>query len=314
MNSDASVLLIGKDGQLGRELCKSLLRLGHICEIGREQLDLSNKDGIRKLIRSIRPEIIVNSAAYTNVEQAEGHEDLATAINGEAPGVIAEEAQATHALFVHFSTDYVFDGTSKSPYVETDLPAPLNAYGRTKLAGERAIRASGCRHLIFRTAWVYSTGRENFLLKFLRRAASQEEVEVVQDQIGSPTSSHDLAAAAAEVLSVIQAADHGVQDGISGIYHMTALGQVSWYGFAAEILAEIRRRAPCGLWFQKAIDHRSVIASIKPINSNQLTSKVQRPAYSVLSNARLADVFGVSLPDWKTQLHSLLGRGAPRES
>jgi dTDP-4-dehydrorhamnose reductase len=210
-------------------------------------------------------------------------------------------------MLVHYSTDYVFDGTKRTPYVEEDPPNPLSAYGRTKLAGERAIQQSGAAYLIFRTAWVYARQGRNFLLTIMRLAAQREELKIVNDQIGSPTFAREIAAGSSRVIETLYRnhADASSLSAVAGIYHMTAAGQTSWYEFAKEILDEVSRSAKDSPWLLEATDHRPVVAQrVTPIETREYPTPARRPAYSVLSNDRLARVFGVRLPDWRSQLSS----------
>src|SRR6266566_2723292 len=195
------ILLTGKNGQVGAELLRLLPQLGEVVALGHDQLDLSNVSDIRRTIQEVRPQLIVNAAAYTAVDQAEADETTARAVNAEAPGIIAEEAKKIGAALIHYSTDYVFDGTKKTPYDESDSTNPINAYGQTKFAGEEAIRGSGVPHLIFRTAWVYATRGHNFLLKILRLATEREELKIVSDQVGAPTCASEVAAATSRILA-----------------------------------------------------------------------------------------------------------------
>ena len=300
------ILLTGKNGQLGRELISSLEPLGDVVALGHQELDLAKPEEIRQAIRAVRPQLIVNAAAYTAVDQAESEEAVARAVNADAPELMAEEAKTIGAALVHYSTDYVFDGSKATPYLETDPTNPINAYGRTKLAGEEAIRNSGVPHLIFRTAWVYGREGKNFLRTILRLATQREELKIVRDQIGAPTTSQDIALATAEVLSQI----HGPKDNVrafssvSGTYHMTAGDQTNWYEFAKAILDEAAGNAT-DAWFATATNRQPLIArSVVPITAAEYPTPAKRPAYSVLSNDRLARTFGIQLADWRAQLKS----------
>jgi dTDP-4-dehydrorhamnose reductase len=298
------ILLTGKNGQLGRELISSLQPLGEVVALGHAELDLTKPEEIRKIIRDIRPQIIVNAAAYTAVDQAESEEAVARAVNADAPGLMAEEAKKIGAALVHYSTDYVFDGSKTAPYLETDPTNPVNAYGRTKLAGEEAIRNSGVSHLIFRTAWVYGREGKNFLRTILRLATQREELKIVRDQIGAPTSAQDIALATAEVLSRIYSPkDNALAfSGVSGTYHMTADGQTNWYEFARAILEEAAGNAE-DPWLAVATNRQPLITrTVVPIPAAEYPTPAKRPAYSVLSNVRLAGTFGIQLLDWHAQL------------
>jgi len=300
-----TILLTGKTGQLGSELNRLLPKLGEVIAPERSELDLREPEKIREVMRNAKPHVVVNTAAYTAVDAAETDEATASAVNAEAPRLLALEAKKIGALIVHFSTDYVFDGFKKSPYLETDPPNPINAYGRTKLAGEEAVRNSGAAHLIFRTSWVYAMHGKNFLLTILRLATEREELKIVDDQVGAPTCAFDLAQATTGILTGILARTKSVfvPDEASGTYHMTAAGQTTWYEFAKAILEETGR-APQGLpWLASATKGRPLIARrVLPISTQEFRSPTLRPACSVLSNARLFQAFGVTLADWRTHL------------
>jgi dTDP-4-dehydrorhamnose reductase len=313
MNS--RILLTGKNGQIGAELAAVLPRLGELIALDRQQMDLSRPGDIRRMIQEIRPFLIVNAAAYTAVDQAEKEEAIAQAINAVAPALMAQEAKKIGAGLVHFSTDYVFDGSKQFPYEENDSPNPVNVYGKTKLAGEQAIRDAGVPHLIFRTAWVYGTRGRNFLLTVLRLASQREELTIVCDQIGAPTWCREIARGTASVLERL--ADHrkGALSllGASGVYHMSAAGATTWYDFAEAILDEASHALPSPSWLSAAMDGRTLIAKrIRPITTAEYPTPARRPAYSVLSNARLMKVFGIQLTDWRTQLHSAVAESTVR--
>jgi dTDP-4-dehydrorhamnose reductase len=299
------ILLTGKNGQVGAELAALLPRIGEVAAFDRHELDLSKPDHIRRAIRDVRPSIIVNAAAYTLVDQAEREEKQARIINVDAPALMAEEAKRIGAALVHYSTDYVFDGSRNVPYEETDQPSPINVYGKTKLAGEEAIRAVGLAHLIFRTAWVYGTKGRNFLLTILRLATELEELKVVGDQFGAPTWSREIAKGTLRVL--VQLFQHR-QEAISrfgGIYHMTAAGKTSWFEFAQAILERASEIPPGVAWFAAATGgHPLVVRRITPLTTDEYPTPARRPAFSVLSNYRLKQTFGLELPDWTAQLSS----------
>jgi dTDP-4-dehydrorhamnose reductase len=275
---------------------------------GRSELDLSDPTSIREAIQEIRPQLIVNAAAYTAVDQAEKEGFAAHAVNTEAPAVLAEEAKKIGAALVHYSTDYVFDGSNTTPYTEDDPPNPVSVYGRTKFAGEQAIRDSGVAHLNFRTAWVYGTRGRNFLLTILRLASQREELTIVRDQIGAPTASREIAAATVKILEQLYRGNssQSILAERSGTYNLTASGETSWFAFANSILEEARQIAPDIPWFAAATGGRPLIARrIIPISTEEYPTPARRPAYSVLSNARLLQTFGFALPDWRTQLHQM---------
>jgi dTDP-4-dehydrorhamnose reductase len=307
------ILLTGKNGQLGRELSTFLRPLGDVAVLGHQDLDLSKPEEIRQAIRGIHPQLIVNAAAYTAVDQAETEESIARAVNADAPGVMAEEAKSIGAALVHYSTDYVFDGSKASPYLETDPTSPINAYGRTKLAGEEAIRNSGVSHLIFRTAWVYGREGKNFLRTILRLATQREELRIVRDQIGAPTASQDIALATAEVLARIYTPKDNAPafSGVSGTYHMTAGGVTNWHEFAKAILEEGAEHTE-DPWLAAATNGQPLITrSVVPIPAAEYPTPAKRPAFSVLSNDRLAQTFGIQLQDWGVQLQSCFAGRQP---
>ena len=280
------ILLTGKTGQVGWELQRTLATLGRVIAPDRRGMDLAEPASIRAAIRACMPQIIVNSAAYTAVDQAESEPDLALAINGAAPAIMAEEAKRLGALLVHYSTDYVFDGAKSGPYSEDDTPNPLNVYGSSKLAGERAVVASGARYLIFRTSWVYGARGKNFLRTILRLARERDELRIVDDQIGAPTWCRAIAEATAQALACAQACDAA---GLSGIYHLSAAGATSWCGFAKAILE--RPGHSC---------------KVVPIASSEYPLPARRPTNSVLSNAKLNARLGIELPDWSAALELCL--------
>jgi len=301
-----AILLIGKNGQVGRELQKMLPAIGEVTALDRNQLDLTHTEEIRRAIRTFHPDLIVNAAAYTAVDKAESDEAAARAINATAPGVMAEEAKKIGASIVHYSTDYVFDGNKNTPYTEDETTNPQSAYGRTKLEGERAIQSSGAPQLIFRTQWVYATEGRNFLLTILRLATQRKELRIVADQIGSPTSSTQIATATTSILSKICTGIEGDTFSLGdtgGIYHMTAAGETTWHGFAQAILEEARSIDPATPWFAAATNHLPLVTeSVVPITTSEYPVPARRPAYGVLSNARLKRSFFESLRNWQEQL------------
>jgi dTDP-4-dehydrorhamnose reductase len=300
-----TILLTGKTGQLGSELHRLLPKLGKVVAPERKELDLREPERIRQFMADAKPQLVVNAAAYTAVDAAETDQANALAVNAEAPRWLALEAKKIGAVLIHFSTDYVFDGSKKAPYVEADSPNPLNAYGRTKLAGEQAIRDSGAAHMIFRTSWVYATHGRNFLLTILRLATEREELKIVDDQVGAPTCAFDLAEATTRIVAGMIGGTKSqfTIPEVSRTYHMTAGGQTTWYEFAKAILEETSR-APQNLpWLTSATKGRPLIARcVLPISTEEFRSPTRRPAYSILSNARLMQIFGVTLADWRTQL------------
>jgi dTDP-4-dehydrorhamnose reductase len=269
------ILLTGRDGQVGWELARLLPALGEVRSTGRAELDLADADAIRRIVRDWKPALIINAAAYTAVDKAESEPELAMRVNGAAPGVLAEEAKRVGAMLVHYSTDYVFDGTKRSAYVEDDAPNTLSVYGRTKLAGERAIIESGCRHLILRTSWVYGPRGRNFFLTIARKAKAGEPLRVVDDQRGVPTTSRFLAEKTLEL----------VRQDANGLLHLVPAGETTWYGFAREIVQVTGARA-----------------ELQPIRSTEFPTAARRPANSVLDNARATALLGAPMPDWRTLL------------
>ncbi len=282
------ILLTGKTGQVGYELERSLQGLGEIIALDRSQMDLSNLAQVRDVIRTVKPNLIINSAAYTAVDRAESEPEFAMRINGEAPGVMAEEAKKLGAVMIHYSTDHVFDGSKSTPYLETDATCPINVYGVTKLAGEQAIQAVGIPYLILRTSWVYGMRGKNFLLTILRLAQEREELRIVADQYGAPTWCRTVADTTAHVI-----AQAGVARDLrdwwqerTGIYNLAAQGQTTWYGFAQAIL-----------------EHPSITRKpvVTPITTQEYPLQAQRPAYSMISSERLISIF-CGLPNWKSTL------------
>src|SRR6266404_4521105 len=254
-----TILLTGKTGQLGSELNRLLPKLGEVIAPDRTELDLREPEQIRQIMRNANPQLIVNAAAYTAVDAAETDEANALAVNADSPRLLALEATKTGAMLVHFSTDYVFDGSTRAPYEETDTTNPINVYGKTKLAGEEAVRSSGVPHLIFRTAWIYATRGRNFLLTILRLATEREELKIVRDQVGAPTCAADIAAATAKILTNIYGRndDASTFSEISGTYHITAAGETTWYHFAKAILDEASHASQDLSWFAAATQDRS---------------------------------------------------------
>ena len=299
------ILLTGVNGQVGWELRRSLLTLGQVIPASRVggsgilTLDLSQSDQIRSVIREVQPQLIVNAAAYTAVDKAESDGDLAMRVNGIAPGVIAEEAKRVGASVIHYSTDYVFDGTKDAPYVESDRTSPLNVYGRSKLAGELAIASIAVPHFIFRTSWVYGLRGKNFLLTMLKLARERSELKIVNNQVGSPTWSLTIAQATAQILAQSVRQDAGdfseFMGPRSGIYHLTSTGKTSWYGFA-KMIFELT-----------AGSEARVLRSVVPIGSEFYPSPVNRPNYSLLDVGQVERSFGLRLPSWDEALTVALG-------
>ena len=280
------ILISGKTGQVALELQKQLAGLGELIVLGRDELDLTQPEQIRQQVRAHTPDLIINAAAHTAVDKAESEPELAFAINATAPGVFAEEAAALGIPLIHYSTDYVFDGTKPAPYTEDDTPHPLGVYGQSKLAGERAIAATGAQHLILRTSWVYSTHGKNFLLTMQRLLQERPELGVVADQIGAPTWAGTIARSTRALIERWQAG----QTGAWGVYHLTAQGETSWFGFTQAIAEPlIAAGKPC--------------ATLKPIPASAYPTPAARPQNSRLDCSRLDREWGVTQPDW----HAALG-------
>jgi dTDP-4-dehydrorhamnose reductase len=278
-------LVLGAHGQLGIELQKAFEGAGEVVALGREQCDLANPETIRRAMAEVKPDLVLNAAAYTAVDRAESEPELAMRVNGDAPGILAEEARKIDAPLVHYSTDYVFDGSKKGSWVEDDPVNPLNTYGRTKLVGEQKIVAAGGRYLIFRTSWVYSLHGANFLRTMLRLGREREQLRVVNDQVGAPTTAAALARATRAVIDAKE---------VSGIYHMTCAGETSWCGFAQEIFR--RAPAPEGRQWPQVVG----------IPDTEYPTPAKRPKNSVMCNSKLKARFGVALPHWQDALAETL--------
>jgi dTDP-4-dehydrorhamnose reductase len=283
------ILVTGAKGQVGWELLRTLAPLGEVVAVDMSELNIADTDAVRRFVRELKPAIIVNPAAYTAVDKAESEPELAMQVNGVAPGIFAEEAKRLDAWLVHYSTDYVFDGTKPGPYDEDDLPNPQSVYGKTKLAGEIAVRESGCKHLILRTSWVYGARGHNFMLTMLRLGQERDELRVVADQIGAPTWCRNLAEATAQLLTQLHSPllDPARVASLSGLYHLTDSGETSWFGFAAEII-------------RQGLPERQV--AMMPIATDQYPLPASRPANSRLSNQKLQQHFGLTSPAWQTAL------------
>lgn len=285
------ILVPGRNGQTGWELQAALAPLGTVIALDRAQMDLANADSIRRAIRDARPDIIVNAAGFTHVDNSESEPDLAMLVNGIAPGIMAEEAKRLGALLVHYSTDYVFEGEPNRQYVEDDAPGPVNAYGRTKLAGERAVQAVGGLYLILRASWIYGARGTNFVLTILRLARERPELSVVTDQTGSPTWARELAQATARLL--------GRGDTVRehcGIYHLAAAGHASRHELARAIIQTA----------QEISGDASGWAQVKPITSEEYKLPAKRPLELVISRDKVKSVFGVEMPNWRDQLRACL--------
>lgn len=286
------ILLFGKDGQVGWELQRSLAPLGELVTLGPEQADFEAAEGLRDCVRRHRPDIIVNAAAYTAVDKAESEPERARRINADAPGVLAQEALRGDAWLVHYSTDYVFDGSGELPWRETDATAPLSVYGATKLEGDQLIRQSGCNHLILRTSWVYGARGNNFAKTMLRLAQERDSLTVVNDQIGAPTGADMLADITAHALrTALQRPE------LSGLYHLAATGETSWYGYASFVIDFARRT---GLPLKVAPD------AISPVPTTGFPLPAPRPLNSRLDTAKLCQTFDLNMPLWQTGVERML--------
>ncbi len=283
MSDGPRVLVVGGSGQLGLELQRSFARANPMVAVDREVVDLTVPEQIRAIVAGVKPDVILNSAAYTAVDRAESQPEIAAAVNSRAPRILAEEARKIGALLVHYSTDYVFDGTKEGAWTEGDAPAPLNVYGKTKLAGEEAIRQVGGRYLIFRTSWVYGPHGKNFLLTMLRLGRERDELSVVDDQYGAPTTSRELARATRKIVDDVLAGQLGAPERWAGLYHMTCGGETTWCGFARAIFAR-----SAGV-----LDGRK--PKVKAIATSEYPTPAKRPRNSVLSNALLEKRFGLRL-------------------
>lgn len=286
------LLLFGSDGQLGARLETDLAALGRVRAMPGTACDLRDGARVAALIADERPDVIVNAAAYTAVDKAESEEGDASAVNTAAPRVMADAARAVGALLLQYSTDYVFDGSARVPYTEDTRAAPLGVYGRTKFAGEEAIRASGCMHLILRTAWLYSNRGHNFLNTMLRLSADRDELRVVNDQRGAPTCADDVSAASVAILRALWGVS-GFDSARLGTYHVTNAGECTWHDFAGAIMRLANRKT-----------------RVTPITTAEYPTPARRPAYSVLSNDKLARVFGIRLPHWEQALAACLAARA----
>ena len=289
------ILLLGKNGQVGWELQRSLAPLGELIALDRNTVDglsgdLSDLEALRITIRRIKPDVIVNAAAYNAVDKAESEPDLANLLNGKATQVMAEEAQIIGAWLIHYSTDYVFSGQGQAPWRETDPVAPINSYGLSKLAGERAIQSSGCKYLIFRTSWVYSVRGQNFANTMLRLAKERESLSVITDQIGAPTGADLIADVTALVLHRIID-----QPELSGLYHLTASGEVSWHDYARDVIG-----------FAKAFGEELAVLTINPVDTSAYPAAARRPLNSRLNTQKIRDNFSLHLPDWQSGVIRML--------
>lgn len=296
------ILITGPNGQIGSELVRALAAIGDVVAVDRAAMDLSDPASIRQTVRAIHPDLVVNAAGYTNVDRAQHEPELAQAVNGEAPGILAGEAAALGAAIVHYSTDYVFDGETTTPYTPNDEPNPINVYGTTKLAGEKAIMACECASLILRTSWVYSKGGSNFLSSILTQTTSTNELRVVDDQFGCPTSSRTVADATMQIITAALRRDGPGWSfsGLDGIYHVACQGVTSRYEFARRVFG---------------LAGPSSQPTLIPVAANESPSEALRPQYSALCCDQTTETFGIELPHWETALKAALQsdqRSSPR--
>jgi len=290
------ILLLGKNGQVGWELQRSLAPLGEVIALDSKSQelcgDLSNLAGLADTVRRVSPDIIVNAAAHTAVDKAESEIELARTINAQAPAVLAQEAKNLGALLIHYSTDYVFDGSGEQPWKETDATGPLNVYGASKLEGEQLIQQSGCKHLIFRTSWVYGARGGNFAKTMLRLAQERDSLSIINDQIGAPTGADLLADITAHAIRSIE---HKPE--LSGLYHLVAAGETSWHGYAKFVI-EFAQQKGISMWV--------TADEVLPIPSSAYTTPAKRPLNSRLNTTKLQNSFGLHLPHWQAGVSRML--------
>lgn len=291
-----TILVTGSNGQVGFELRRSLVPLGNVVTVDRAACDLSSPDALREVVRRVRPDVIVNPAAYTAVDKAETESELAFAINGVAPGVLAEEARALGSLLVHYSTDYVFAGTGQTPYVESDAVAPLSVYGKSKLAGEQAVAAAGGASIVFRTCWVAGAHGSNFAKTMLKLGRERDALRVIADQFGAPTTAALIADVTAHVIA--RAWLHGDREAFpTGVYHLAASGETSWHGYAVEVLRYAASRG---------VSLKVSPAAIEAIPATAYPLPAPRPSNSRLDTHKLCETFDIHLPEWQQGVHYLL--------
>ncbi len=297
------ILLIGKNGQVGQALQRTLAPLGELVALGRTQGsdglcgDLGQPECLAATIRQLRPDVIVNAAAYTAVDKAESEPEPARLINAHAPEVLAREAEALGAWLIHYSTDYVFNGSGTEPWQETDPTAPLNVYGQTKLEGELRVQAACSRHLIFRTSWVYAAHGSNFAKTMLKLAQERERLTVINDQWGAPTGAELIANVTAAAIQKVMAKADANQDGLVGIYHLVAAGETNWHAYASHVISQAKALRPDMPW---------AVQEIAPVPSSAFVTAAQRPHNSRLNTHKLQAAFGISLPDWQQGVDSML--------
>ncbi|MFL6662310.1 MAG: dTDP-4-dehydrorhamnose reductase [Rhizobacter sp.] len=287
------ILLLGKNGQVGWELQRALAPIGDVVALDRQGADLARPDAVADTVRTLRPDVVVNAAGYTAVDKAESEPELARAVNAAAPAALAKVAAAVGAWLVHYSTDYVFDGSGSAPRDESAPTGPLSVYGRTKLEGEHAVAASGAKHLIFRTSWVYAARGGNFARTMLRLAAERDSLRVVVDQIGAPTGAELIADVTAHAIRAVQARAE-----LAGLYHLAAAGETSWHGYARHVIAWAREH---GQAIRVAPD------AIHAIPTSDYPSPAARPLNSRLATGKLREAFGLQLPPWQAGVERMLG-------
>lgn len=291
------ILLLGKNGQVGWELQRSLAPLGELIALGRSQADLSEPESLRKIVANIKPNWIVNAAAYTAVDSAERDDKIAHCVNSESVGIIAEEAKKIGAWLIHYSTDYVYDGYKIAEYTETDEVNPLSVYGKTKLAGEKLIQESRCNYLIFRTSWVFSARGNNFAKTIMKLAREREELGIVADQYGAPTSAELIADVSALCVQQINANEQKFSLNGKGIYHLVASGEASWYSFAQYVIDKA---------VQSGVSLKATSQQVKPISTGEYPLPAQRPLNSRLCTNKITEVFSINLPHWSTYVDRML--------
>ena len=294
------VLLTGGSGQVGSALLPLLRQMGEVYAPSHAQLDLGSRQAIRDAVRAFEPALVINAAADTFVDRAEAEPAAAQRVNADAPAILAQEAARRHAILVHYSTDYVFDGSKPSPYQEDDPTSPLNVYGRTKLEGEQGVAAAGGAYFILRTGWIYASRGRNFLATMLRLGAEREALRVVDDQVGTPTPALVVAQATGEILRRCWEQAAGAYElgrGLAGTYHAGCAGQASWYRFALAIFAEARERG---------LGARLKVRQVFPITTEEFPTAARRPRYSVLSKEKIQRTFGIQPPEWQEGLRRVM--------
>ena len=297
------ILLVGNLGQVGYELQRSLSSLGQVIGVDRNELDITDISKLKDFVRELKPQVIVNAAAYTAVDRAESEASLAKKINADAPTILAEEAKRLDACLIHYSTDYVFDGTKDGLYSEDDIPNPLGIYGQTKLDGELGIQHTDCDHLTFRTSWVYGSRGQNFLLTMLRLSQEKEFLKIVNDQVGAPTWSRFLADATAQILAITLSQKEEIRQNLWGTYHLTSQKHTTWYDFTRAIIEEGKH----SLQFTKA-------AMLSPITTEEYPTPAKRPKNSKLDLSKVQKTFGIYPPQWNVSLKMCVEEIAQKKS